>query len=269
MPDEGELKVKELALYRAYYCGLCKTIGERYGQTARLFLSYDCAFLALLLSGLTEAPPCTEQGCFKHLHPKRSVAVPQPALDYAAAVNVLLAKERARDELHDEKTVRSAAALAALYRAGKKAASEYPGLSAAIASQLGRLAEAERAGETCTDVPADAFGTLMREIIRNAPEVTDDARPALEWMFYNLGRWIYLIDAWDDREKDAKNGNYNPFLAAKLSGEDASYLIGMSLAESVKGYDLVPVKTHGGPLDNIMHEGLQRKTRLVLEGTEE
>ena len=38
-PLECELKVRDQALYRAYYCGLCKTIGRRYGQVARVALN--------------------------------------------------------------------------------------------------------------------------------------------------------------------------------------------------------------------------------------
>ena len=49
-PLEGELKVREQREYRGYYCGLCKSIGARYGQIERLSLSYDCAFLAALLA---------------------------------------------------------------------------------------------------------------------------------------------------------------------------------------------------------------------------
>lgn len=35
-------------------------------------------------------------------------------------------------------------------------------------------------------------------------------RRVLEQMLYHLGRWVYLIDAADDLQKDAVSGNYNP-----------------------------------------------------------
>lgn len=268
VPDEGELKVKELALYRAYYCGLCKTIGDHYGQKARLFLNYDCSFLALLLSGLTDAPACETGGCIRHIGQKRPIAVSQPSLKYAAAMNVLLSAERSRDELRDERSVRSAAAGVALWRAERKAADDFPEQAADIAENLKCLAKIEKTAERCTDVPADAFGNLMRNMISKAPGVTQASRQALEWMFYNLGRWIYLIDAWDDREKDSVKGTYNPFLTANTTKEEASFLIGISLSETEKGYDLVPLVSHSGVLDNIVHKGLKRKTMLVLEGRE-
>ncbi|MDD3920551.1 MAG: DUF5685 family protein, partial [Eubacteriales bacterium] len=90
-PFKCELKVRELSLYEAWYCGLCRTIAARYGQVPRLTLDYDCTFLALLLAGITqEQAPCVRGGCFyKPLKGKRMIASPSPALDYAADINIL------------------------------------------------------------------------------------------------------------------------------------------------------------------------------------
>ena len=40
--------------YQSVYCGICRRIREQSGQIARLGLSYDMAFLALLLMSLYE-----------------------------------------------------------------------------------------------------------------------------------------------------------------------------------------------------------------------
>ena len=47
-PDK--LTEEESARYRACYCGLCHTLGRRYGLAARMILNYDLVFLAMLLS---------------------------------------------------------------------------------------------------------------------------------------------------------------------------------------------------------------------------
>ena len=63
-----ELKVKEYDTYRTYYCGLCHSLKERYGQVPRLTLSFDMTFLAILLSGLYEEE--NRQSCGRCLlHP--------------------------------------------------------------------------------------------------------------------------------------------------------------------------------------------------------
>ena len=53
VPLKQELRMRELAQYNAYYCGLCASIGARFGQAARLTLNYDSTFLAMLLTGLS------------------------------------------------------------------------------------------------------------------------------------------------------------------------------------------------------------------------
>ena len=49
-----ELKKSEQKRYGAVYCGICRRIRQQSGQLGRLALSYDMAFLALLLMSLYE-----------------------------------------------------------------------------------------------------------------------------------------------------------------------------------------------------------------------
>ena len=44
------LTPEQLARYKGAYCGLCRTLGSRYGKSAQLILNYDFVFLALLLA---------------------------------------------------------------------------------------------------------------------------------------------------------------------------------------------------------------------------
>ena len=108
VPVKSELKVRELALYNGYYCGLCQTIGSRFGQPARLTLNYDSTFFALLLTSIagTKAAPCVMRRCgYKPFHKKRLFAPESDAIRFAADVNVLLAWYKLRDDWHDERKV--------------------------------------------------------------------------------------------------------------------------------------------------------------------
>lgn len=58
-PDK--LSEEEKERYQACYCGLCHTLGRRYGTFARMILNYDLVFLAVLLSG-GSAPECARRG---------------------------------------------------------------------------------------------------------------------------------------------------------------------------------------------------------------
>lgn len=266
-PLECELKVREQAEYRGYYCGLCKTIGARYGQIERLALSYDCAFLAALLCAISGGNGFYSGNCGPRCYRgKRPIAARSPELDYAADVNVLLAWYQAADDAADEKSAKGFAARAALRRAYRKAAKAHPALDQEIREHTHRLRSYETEVVASTDEPSDTFGKTLSAVLLNAPMLPDGERAAAEWMFYNLGKWVYLIDAWDDRVRDRKSGGYNPFLQEEMSADQAAFLLNITLNEVGKAYDLLTMRHPSGLLDNIIYMGLNSAQKRVLGG---
>lgn len=51
-PDRPYLFIKDETLYKALYCGVCKSIGAECGQMARSALTYDMAFMSALLHNI-------------------------------------------------------------------------------------------------------------------------------------------------------------------------------------------------------------------------
>ena len=49
-----ELKIKDFERYKAFYCGLCQELKEKYGMGGQMTLTYDMTFLVVLLSSLYE-----------------------------------------------------------------------------------------------------------------------------------------------------------------------------------------------------------------------
>ena len=87
---EPELKVKDLKKYRAYYCGLCRTLKEDYGFMGQMTLTYDMTFAVILLSSLYENIAAHEEHRCK-VHPvKRQHMLRNEITSYAAAMNVPL-----------------------------------------------------------------------------------------------------------------------------------------------------------------------------------
>ena len=91
----------------------------------------------------------------------------------------------------------------------------------------------------------------------------------------NLGRWIYILDAVDDIEKDHKKNSYNVFLQREYSDvaalkhsihEEAAFNLHFSLAEACKAYELLDIKRDKPLIDNIMYLGLAKKTEDILKG---
>ncbi len=269
-PLECELLVREQKEYRAHYCGLCKAIGARYGLLKRLTLTYDCAFLSAFLCAYTGETVCAQRRCLCHLSRGRQPMVcGSESMSYTADVNVLLAWYAACDNWQDERRLSALFAKWLLYGAYRRAKRYRPALLLAAEDALGRLRTLEKQNAPCTDEPSDAFASLMREIILHAPLIRESDKAACGWMFYNLGRWVYLIDAWDDRQKDAKRGAYNPFLAAHTDPDTVAFLLHKSLDEAENGYDLIAFSGRQGLLDNIMRLGCRTRTRQLLHTDKE
>ena len=204
------LPQEEADRFRRAYCGLCHTLGERYGPAARMILNYDFTYLAILLSDPEEAAPCRRR-CVSSPVRLRAYQSATAALELAADESVILAYWQLRDGVEDHGLWKglgyrvSAAALRGGYR---KAAAARPEFDGRVREQLAALSRLE--GECCPsmDQAADTFAQLLAAA---AAGVEDPVRRrVLEQMLYHLGRWVYLIDAADDLQKDAVSGNYNP-----------------------------------------------------------
>ncbi len=269
-PDADELKLREYNEYRAYYCGLCKCLGREYGEAARSVLSYDCTFIALLLSGIAGTDDVYKCRCaYKPLSRPRLAARIDKNILFAADLDILLAYYKAEDDWHDEKKPLSLAARAALSRAKKKAATRQPALDRAISAGLAELSMIEASCCSELDAAADAFARLMKEAALCSPVEDNGSRIALSHMLYHLGRWVYLADAWDDREKDKRRGCYNPFNAAGAGRERAEFLLNCSLNEAIKAYELIDIHSHKEITDNVLLCGCPAKSAEVLGGNNE
>ena len=251
----SELTKAEKDRYGAVYCGICRQIRLRSSQTARLGLSYDMAFLALLLTGLYEPDERRGEGrCIAHPAKARPWAENE-YIRYAARMNVALACYKARDDWDDDGKF-SAKLLAKLFgRHEGEIAARYPRQCAAIADCIRELSALEKALCPNPDEPAGCFGRLMAELmVVHEDRWADDLR---QLGFY-LGRFIYLADAAIDYRRDVKHGKYNPF-AAMGSPEDferwEQYLV-LALAACTDAYERLPIVEDKGILDNILYSGI-------------
>ncbi|MDY3282385.1 DUF5685 family protein [Dysosmobacter sp.] len=209
-PPLGVLPEEEQERFREAYCGLCHTLGRRFGFRTRFILNYDFTFLAILFSDGQEP----DRGCARCVvHPcrKRHYQQPDPALELAADESVILAYWQLRDGVADHgfwKGLQYRFLSRLLRGAYRKAAALRPDFDAGTREQLRQLSALEAEQCPSMDRAADAFAALLGGA---AKEVEDPIRRrVLEQILYHLGRWIYLVDAADDLKKDARSGDYNP-----------------------------------------------------------
>lgn len=256
---KDELKVREFNLFRSYYCGLCKTLKREYGFISRMGLSYDVTFLALLLSSVSEEKvKIRPERCIANPFRSKPVCLSSGYLDYTAAANVMLMYAKLADDWQDERSLRSLFCMPLFYPAKRKAKKRYDGLFAEISLHLRRLSELEK--EKCSEIDrlAHEFGMVMRAVF-DVPFFEENQRRVFSHIGYCLGRYIYILDAYEDRAKDQKTKSFNPFLISEEKNDEQAIKTALlfTLSDVSNSYQLLDIKANKAILDNIIYLGLQ------------
>ena len=254
--NKPEIKFKDFDLYRSFYCGLCRELRERYGISGQITLTYDLTFVILLLSGLYE-PPVRKGTTRCIVHPVRRQPVRKNAItEYAADMNVFLAYYKCRDDWNDDRSPLGLLYGKVLERKEQKIERTFPQKTSRIISLLEDLSAMEKAGEKDIDKVSGCFGKIMAEIFAYREDVWE---PTLRRMGFFLGKFIYLMDAYDDVEKDTKKGNYNPFsesyIIERFQGQVQQMLM-MMLSEACREFEKLPIIKYADILRNILYSGV-------------
>ena len=212
--DKPALRIREYEYYRATYCGLCHAMGKCTGCLSRLTLSYDVTFFALLRGSLTDEKFYFKaKRCPRHPFKKIQTVEINPPLEYSAYVGGVLSSGKIEDNINDEKGIKrtSAAFLGFFFSSMEKKSKEnVHEMYDLVRKKLTELSEIEKAGTVSIDAPANVFGEMMQELL--AYGLVGDRALIARNIGKRLGRWIYIIDALDDYDKDKKSGSYNPFV---------------------------------------------------------
>ena len=203
--NKMDLTFREYENYKGYYCGLCKYLKENHGEISRIGLNYDITFLIVILSAIYK--PKTnifEEVCLVSPF-KRKKKLINEITEYAASMNVLLTYYKLEDNLLDDKGVKDILAYN-LYKSKLKIAHEkYPHKSKIIKEQMKLLNELEKNKEYNIDKVSNTFGELMGEIFAYKKDKYEDD---LRRIGFNIGKYIYILDAYEDLNEDYKKGRY-------------------------------------------------------------
>lgn len=252
----------EKARYKNVYCGLCKALKTRHGQLGRLTLTYDMAFLILVLSSLYEPQTC--EGCERcFLHPlKRHGCSISEITGYAADMNVALAYLNLLDDWHDDKNFLSLLQAKLLKKKYKRVAALCPRQCQAMERCLSQLSQFERSGEQSPDTGAKLFGELMGEIFVWRE---DRWSGSLRSMAGSLGEFIYIMDAVVDLEKDIKKRSFNPLIALKEAGRGDGYfeeILTMLIGDCTIAFEKLPLVEDVPIMRSILYSGVWAKYEL-------
>ena len=271
--DEPYLYIKDQTLYQAMYCGLCKGIGAVCGQTARFGLSYDVTFLSVLLHNIAGVDVKIEKGhCLTHRIRSKPMANVDEMTKMLGAVNTLLAYYKYTDDIADEGKGKGKRLL--FQKGFKRAKKAYPALEEIIRVRLEAQEKVEKAATASLDIAADNTAEMVAAI---ADEVLGDKKSeATHNLFYTIGKWIYLIDALDDYDKDKEKGLYNPFLLSYGEGcrkemveaheEEIAFTFHAIFSDLRENLSKIEFAFNRDLVDNVLLRGLPAQTKRVMDG---
>lgn len=253
--DRANLLGKEYDAYKSIYCALCKQLGKDYSIFARMILSYDCTFYAMLILSLEEDDPafffarCRCNPLKKCVYAKSE----SKALSLAAALSVASAYYKLRDNLADSPwykriLYRTVQPFFASWR--RKCLKKYPQIVGIVRTMQENQLKAESDPDCHLDMAADPTATMLREVCALIPdevrlhtkEPVENVKRILGTFGYFFGRWIYLIDAADDYEDDCRHHRFNAFALKSFEGNIADYLtptLNHCLSEALLSYGLL------------------------------
>lgn len=258
----ADLSQEEKERYEGAYCGLCKTIGLRHGQIARLGLSYDLTFLSLLLSSLYEPEEqCKECRCV--IHPcKKKNCVSNKYTEYAADMTIALTYYKSLDDWKDDRNLTRYCYAKLLENSYRKVKEAWPGQCNVIEKELNVLSRIEEEKSASPDAAANSFGRLMEELFVIEQ---DNWEASLRTLGYDLGRYIYFADAVLDYKKDKKRGNYNPLNYIETKPEEMKPILTNILGEASKAFEFLPLVQDAHLLKNILYSGIWLKYNQGME----
>lgn len=268
MADIKELTKEEDFRYRSVYCGICRQMRLRHGNLARMGLSFDLAFLGLLLHSLYEPEETSgKRAC--GLHPLK----PRPWIDseyiaYCTDMNVALAYYKALDDQEDEGGAKAARRIDLFGKNMEMIAAQYPRQCKAMEEKLAYIRKLEQENCQNPDLPAGAFGELLEEVFVYKEDLWEQD---LRQLANCLGRFIYLADGAVDYARDKKKGNYNPFGAMDPDWEKWTEYLVQEMAGCTESYERLPLVEDKHLMDNILYGGVwlqyrQKQKRAKHDG---
>ncbi|MGY0373080.1 DUF5685 family protein [Clostridium sp. JNZ J1-5] len=278
-PYKMELKIKDFEKFKSYYCGLCISIKRNFGNLPRFTLNYDMTFLAILLDSLEDHKASyIKSNCIAHPTKQKIIIVDNQSLNYAAFCNVCLTYYKLLDDFQDDSSIKSKILSSFLNKYLKALDDEQNNIMKYIEKRLMELSTFEKYCYSIDSLDrlshpfADLTGFIISSYIKDPQYKLD-----LYWLGYNLGKWIYILDAYDDLEKDMCKNKFNA-INVTLNTDKLDYnkfkstiehridfILTNCSRECYEYFKRLPIVKNYDLIDNILQYGLLDKANLVFK----
>lgn len=275
VPVTNELKVSDFEIFKSYYCGLCVSIKNKFGNIPRLGLNYDSTFFAVLFDGVnSDKTTINENLCLRHPLNKKNHIIKNSSLEYATDLNITLIYFKILDDIEDEKNIKSIS-LNKIIKPYYDKISNIK-LKETFQSNLNTLHKLEKNNTLDSiDEISHPFSNLLGEVFRDCPFVINNDSKETRNLLYDFGysfaKWIYLVDALEDLNEDMNKNRFNPIEKIynknsleykdliKEIKEPMDFFL-MTLASNCSAIlKKLPIKRNKDIIDNIVNLGLIQK----------
>lgn len=251
--NKKELTEEEKNRYQSTYCGLCRAIRDKYGQLERVAVNYDMTFLAMLLNGLYESEN-DEKMIRCLIHPiKPQKVFGNQYIDYAADMTILLSYYKCKDDWEDERKLFCELYGKFLEKYVRGLRLKYPRQEACIRENLEKLEQLEKSYSADLDEVVNVSGKMLSEIFVYEEDFWSSS---LRQFGYEMGRFIYLMDAVVDYESDKEKHNYNPLILADKQPEEMEDVLMQAIGNTTDIFEKLPIIQDAGIIRNILYGGV-------------
>lgn len=272
-PERPHMFIKDEMLYKALYCGMCKSIKQGSGQVARTALTYDMAFMSALMHNLAAKDVKVEKRrCALHPIKKRYMAREDDISILLGCINSCLAYYKLLDDKFDGD---KKGMFAFLYKKGyKRTLKKHPKAAEIISSSMESQRALEERGCSVIDEACEPTAQMMARLSDYV--LGDRADEHTFALCYDIGKWVYLADAFDDYDKDVKKGRYNVLNrafgcatkseAVEKNADEINFLFNSLFADMRIHLSSVKFGFNHDLTDNIILLGIPTRTRLLVYG---
>lgn len=254
--NKGDMTFREFDVYHSYYCGLCKVLKEKFGVRGQISLNYDMTFLVLLLTSLYEPKTSYEmKKCIAHPFEKKGVSINE-ITHFGAEMNLLLTAYKCEDDWEDEKKITRKLYAESLRRQIQSVREKYSEKAEIIGVCFKNMDRLEKENCRNIDKMAGLFGKVMEELFVYRQ---DEWEAVLRKLGFYLGKFIYILDAYEDIGKDKKNHSYNPFLDRYQDPNfenECRIILTSAIAECSRAFEMLPLIDNVKILRNILYSGV-------------
>lgn len=273
VPVKAELGQADFCLYRAFYCGICKSTGKLFGQWPRFTTNYDMVFLSVLLHDYSnQHVEFANRPCICNPR-KKTIVCRNELFDKIVAANIILAYNKANDDVIDGGGVKKKVVRKMLKKHYIKAAKLLPEIDATVTESYDKLTKMEKENAAGIDRVADCFASMMESVGLNLTGSTDEN---LGKLLYNIGKFVYIADALDDVDEDFKKKRYNPLIAEfgnftdrkqfiSDNKSELTFLFASTVNRAIECFNKMTFEGASDLMRNIVHKGLRSKCEELLQ----